>query len=188
MNDNDIIKVQNLLIKLVQQNTDLKYYHFGWLSDLDINIDNIFNQQAKAGRQFPCLDWIVPDEISFNINDPEKESITMCFIFSDLQGYNNKGAQDTRTQQEVWRDLWKIAKPFLLLFNRALCELNLGGFTEDKIKYEYNAYKGKQRRQELKFSFNIVLDTECFDVEGENVPSVQETCDLENYCFCQEIP
>lgn len=184
---NNIIHLQNLFVKLVQADENLKFYHFGWLSDLDINPTNVFNVDAKTGRLFPCLDWIVPDEISYNPNEPEKETITMCLYFSDLQGYNNKGAQDSRTQIEVWRDLMAIAKRFLLLLNRALCELNLGGFTNDLIKYELNAYAGKQRRQDLKASFIILFNSECIDVENEPLPSLLENCDLEDYCKCQEI-
>jgi hypothetical protein len=185
---NNIIHLQNLFVKLVQADPDLKYYHFGWLSDLDLNIENVFNQEAKAGRQFPCLDWIVPDNISFNIDDPEKETISICLYFSDLQGYDNKGAIDTRTQITVWRDLWKVAKRFLLLLNRGLCELKLGGFDSKGVRYELNAYAGKQRRQDIKFTFNIILDTECIDVESEPLPTLGENCDLEDYCNCIEIP
>ena len=184
----DLVTIQNIFVKLVKANPDFLFYHFGWLSDLDINIDNVFNQDAKKGRLFPCIDWIVPDNISFNINEPEKERVTMCLIFSDLQGYNNKGAQDNRTQLEVWRDLWKIAKPFILLFNRCMCEGGLGGLTEENINVELNSFQGKQRRQDITVKFNLILDSECIDIEGETCPTVTETCDLEDYCKCEENP
>jgi hypothetical protein len=166
----------------------LLYYHGqGYLDELQTNPENLFNPQAKTGRLFPSLDWIVPDETTYNIDEPEKEFIKMCFYFSDLQGYTNKGVQDTRSRTEVWRDLLKIAKRFVLRFNRALCELNVGGI-QGTVTLKQGAFATKRRQQDINVCFDLLLDSECIDVDGDPVPTLNETCDLENYCFCTEIP
>ena len=184
----DIVTITDLLNKLVQQDTELKYYHFGYLDELQQNPENNFNQQAKTGRLFPCLDWIIPEEITHNLSEPELEKIPMYLVFSDLQGYDNKTNQDTRSRIEVWRDLKRTAKRFVLLFERALCELNYGGFDESLIRYELGAFLTKRRQQDVTIKFDLILNSECLDVSGDTVPEVTETCDLENYCFCTQNP
>lgn len=185
----NFIKVSNLLNKLASQTPELEFYHFGFLHDLNTSPTNNFNKDAKKGRLFPSLDWIVPDETTYLINEPEKERVKMCLIFSDLQGYQNKGNADRRSLLENWSDLKNVSKRFILLFNRALCELNLGGIDEKTpIREELDAYASDFKTQVLKLNFDLILNGECFEVEDDPLPTLAENCDLENYCFCAEIP
>jgi hypothetical protein len=183
----DLVKLTNLLNKLALNDAELKFYHFDFLSGLNISPTNNHNEEAKTGRLFPSVDWIVPDDTTYTIEEPEKEFIKMCLIFSDLQGYDNKGAYNGRTLAEVWRDLKRISKRFILLLNRSLCELGMGG-VKGEIREELDAYSSKFKTQTVKLNFEIVFSAECIDVESETVPTLGETCDLENYCFCNIIP
>jgi hypothetical protein len=179
----DLITITNIFNKLVQADEDLLFYHFGYLDELDTNPVNNFNQDSKKGRLYPCLDWIVPDNITFSLEEQEKENYTIDLYFQDLQGYDNKGATDTRTRAEVWRDLMKIGKRFILLLDRFLCDNNAGGIVSNSIRLELGAFVGRRKTQDIKFSFELLLNAECIDVDAAPLPTVTETNDLENYCF-----
>lgn len=184
---NDIVKVSNLLNKLVQIDPDLNFYHFGWLNEINENPANNFNKTASAGRLFPSLDWIVPERIINTYQDPEKQIIKMDLFFSDLYGYNNKGVTDTRSKIETWRDILKIAQRFILYLDKGLCELEIGGISSEQIEYELNGSAADARILDIKVTFEIVIFGECFDINNIIIPEIPETCDLENFCKCQQI-
>lgn len=183
----DIVTITNLLNKLVQLDPDLKFYHFGFINELNENPANNFNKSASAGRLFPSLDWIVPEKISCELSDPEKQIINMDLFFADLYGYNNKGQTDTRTKIETWRDVLKIAQRFILVFEKALCELNIGGFANTQCEFELNGSVSDSRILDVRVTFDLVLAGECYDIENEIIPEVTEVCDLENFCHCEQI-
>lgn len=178
----DIVYISNILNKLTEADEKLLFYHFGYLDELDINPVNNFNQDSKKGRLYPCLDWIVPDNISFKLDEQEKEVYKIDLYFQDLQGYDNKSNTDTRTRLEVWRDLMKIAKRFILTLERFLCENGAGGINTNTITLEPGAFVGRRKTQDIKVSFDLLLSADCIDVDAAPLPSVTETDDLENYC------
>ena len=54
-------QISNVFNLMVQLDPRLKYYHFGWRSDILRNIDNNFDPGVSKGREFPALHWAVPE-------------------------------------------------------------------------------------------------------------------------------
>lgn len=180
-----ILKISNLFNKLVQSDADLAFYHFGFLDELNTSPENNFNQGAQNGRLYPSLDLLPPENIVFEIDEAERELYRLDLYFSDLYGYDNCGAPDTRTKLEVWARLQSIAKRFIFVLNAATCDA-LGGGIIGEVRLEPDA-GFNDKLCFIRVSLTLQINGECIEVDDDNLPSVAELCDLENYKFCNII-
>jgi len=91
----------------------LKYYHYGWNSDVNKNVVNNFTGDNTNGKEYPAL------HCNFGTSTVEikgkggKETTQVQLVFSDLQYYNNDSTTNLRSILDVQADLRTIAIDFL---------------------------------------------------------------------------
>jgi hypothetical protein len=94
------------------------FYHFGWYSDINTNIQNNWTGQNTVGKLYPSIQFLYP-EGSLEIREKRFTNTLRCtIVFSDLQYYNNDGTINQRSIIEIFRDLEALAVNVLSEFNR----------------------------------------------------------------------
>ncbi len=87
-----ISQLSNLFNLIVQNDANFKFYHYGYPSDMNINIQNNFDHLASTGRMFPYLLLLPP-----TLNSRAMESSTQAiydtynveFLLTDTYGYQS---------------------------------------------------------------------------------------------------
>jgi hypothetical protein len=94
------------------------FYHFGWYSDINTNIQNNWTGQNTVGKLYPSIQFLYPTG-SLEIKEKRYTNTLRCtMVFSDLQYYNNDGTMNQRSIIEVFRDLEALVVNVFSEFNR----------------------------------------------------------------------
>lgn len=171
---------------MTQADSRLKFYHFGWRSDINKNIDNNFDPGNSTGRLFPALHFDIPDYfeptheenyLGFN------EDIAINLYFDDLQAYENDGSQTIKTLIEKWGDLKQISEDFVSNLTQVLEFYNIG-FVRTQPRYEPKANLFNDNLITFQVSFVLSHVAPCTLEENKivlsSLPEVINTKDLEN--------
>ena len=188
----DIVQISNVLNNITQLHPNFKFYHFGWRSDIEKDIDNNFDNDTATGRFFPSVQWVPPSQEVLEDLHNNRRTIKMELFFDDLQGYTSTGEIDTRTMIEVFRDLKRGATIFLNNFSRFLTNIYLDQAfvdTDKPINFFYDSNAGQAKRIFLKVDFSLtyfehceslILDPANLPVDPSSISPV-ETYDYEDY-------
>ena len=167
-----LLKLSNLFNTITQAHPNFNHYHFGWRSDVLVNIPNNFDANSSTGKLFPFVQFVVPDRISTNLSEAEnKDSFQVVMYFDALQDYNNNGTANTKTLLRQWSELAVISKEYLYnvqrLLERDFSDLRMN---TDSFNLEFDSEVGSDRLITVKASFNINTFGECLTTDLE--PSV----------------
>ena len=184
-----ITEISNIFNLMVQADSRLKFYHFGWRSDINKNIDNNFDKGIKTGRLFPALHFDVPDffQPSEELNYLGfKEDIAVNLYFDDLQNYDNSGEIKTDNLIEQWAALKQIAEDFISNLNEVL-QYYKAGFIRTVPRFEPKSNLFNDRLITFEVSFTIAHFAECTEEDNKinllSLPSSSlfPSTDIENY-------
>ena len=184
-----LTEISNIFNLMVQADSRLKFYHFGWRSDINKNIDNNFDKGVKTGRLFPALHFDVPDffQPSEELNYLGfKEDIAVNLYFDDLQNYDNSGEIKTDNLIEQWADLKQITEDFISNLSEVL-QYYKAGFIRTVPRFEPKSNLFNDRLITFEVSFTIAHISECTEESNKidllSLPGVGcfPAYDLENY-------
>lgn len=184
-----ITEISNIFNLMVQADSRLKFYHFGWRSDINKNIDNNFDKGVKTGRLFPALHFDVPDffQPSEELNYLGfKEDIAVNLYFDDLQNYDNSGEQKTDNLIEQWAALKQITDDFISNLSEVL-QYYKAGFIRTVPRFEPKSNLFNDRLITFEVSFTIAHFSECTQEIHKINPAALPVLDcnfnidLENY-------
>ena len=184
-----ITEISNIFNLMVQADSRLKFYHFGWRSDINKNIDNNFDKGVKTGRLFPALHFDVPDffQPSEELNYLGfKEDIAVNLYFDDLQNYDNSGEIKTDNLIEQWADLKQITDDFISNLSEVL-QYYKAGFIRTVPRFEPKSNLFNDRLITFEVSFTIAHFSECTEEVHKINPAALPVLDcnfnidLENY-------
>lgn len=94
------------------------FYHYGYYSDINVNIQNNWTGGNTVGVLYPAVQFLYPTAQVEIKEKSVKGTLNCTLIFSDLQYYNNDGTQNQRSIIEVQSDLEDLAVNVLSEFNR----------------------------------------------------------------------
>lgn len=181
-----IIQISNIFNLMTQADSRLKFYHFGWRSDINKNIENNFDPGNSTGRMFPALHFDIPDY--FEPTQEENylgfnQDIAINLYFDDLQGYDNSGSQTIKTLIEQWADVKQIAEDFICNLAQVLEYYNIG-FIRTQPRYEPRANLHNDKLITFQVSFILSHVAECTreqnKIDLSALPEYIERKDLEN--------
>ena len=181
------VNISNLFNNLVLLEPRLFFYHWGYRSDILKNIDNNHDQNNIKGRQFPALQWAVPEFTQY-IDTPNfqgvKEEIEITLYFDNLQDYSNDGSKVTKNLIEQFADLKQIAEDYIANFNLAFCDKYRAGSITNP-KFEQFAYGHNDRLISWRVTFTLQHLTPCTDLANQVdlslLPLTLGDIDLENW-------
>jgi hypothetical protein len=106
-----------LAINVVNPNR-IGFYHYGWYSDVNANIQNNWTGENTVGVLYPSVQFLYPDATVEIKEKSVKGTLNCNLVFSDLQYYNNDASLNQRSIIEVQSDLEDLAVNVLSEFNR----------------------------------------------------------------------
>ncbi len=190
-----LTKLDNIFNLIAQALPELKFYHFGWLQDVnDNNFVNNFNTPSTDPnginqRLFPAL-YFLPPEGEFEANfkkNPSRNLYNIQLVFTDLEKRTNDGTPTGKNNSEYYTELQDIAERFLTVFGEIL-KRGRKGVPPFQFKYEFNSNFAKEKLVYLMYSFQFPLSgNNCVDVDDIDidqlvidVDGVSDTDSLEN--------
>lgn len=192
-----LTKLDNIFNLIAQALPELKFYHFGWLQDVnDNNFINNFNPPSTDPnginqRLFPAL-YFLPPEGEFEANfkkNPSRNLYNIQLVFTDLEKRTNDGTPTGKNNSEYYTELQDIAERFLTVFGEILIKSKgKKGVPPFQFKYEFNSNFAKEKLVYLMYSFQFPLSgNDCIDVDDIDidqlvidVDGVSDTDSLEN--------
>lgn len=163
----DIVQISNLFNAICLDNPKVNFYHYGWTSDININITNNFTGENTRGKKYPSVHFDFPSE-TINITTSDVlSSMSGVLIFSDTQYYNSeKGENDSRSIIEIQRDLKDLAVEVINEFNRlgrTFSGRDTLGILQNSIRINYSANTRADRLVELFIEFTLSYRNKCSD-------------------------
>lgn len=173
----NLVKISNILNLLTQEYEATEFYHFGWRSDINRNIDNNYDIGQSVGRLFPAVHLVRPENINLEDTDSDKRVWTLRIYFDDLLHYNNDASAVDRIETSLiqLQELQTIAEQFIKEFDRwgrvyglegkrwYVNELTTNG---SGIDFKNDEFQHKDRLLSIYCDINVVGFTECLEPLG----------------------
>lgn len=172
-----LVELSNIFNIIAQGMPELNNYHFGFLSDIDINIKNNFNPSPKCQTPYP-LALFEPPSGTYDPQKSQSTRIVDLWIVDRQQG--DKNGTTCQTLVEKMSFIEGIGNSFLRSLKFAQID---GACLKVSLKNavagtELDGYQFKDRlvTYKMTFSINTPYDTNC--LTGLEISSVQDE-DLE---------
>lgn len=164
-----IVQLSNIFNLIIQNNPKLKTYHFGYPNDVNINVQNKYNQGAQTGNNFPYV-LFIPPNISSRIQQNSTQSIFDTYscqlLFIDLYGYENDSAYKPDTTAVVLSELQKRVKEFFKELQQYAEILSLPPFNISDLEILVDAINFfVQNTRTLSVTFNLTFPSGCSDFD-----------------------
>lgn len=114
----NILQVSNLFNQIAQGIPAINFYHYGYYSDINTNIQNNFTGENTVGKLYPAVSFLYPDSRLSIKQDSVRGSLNCRLVFSDLQYYNNDSSPRNESILEQQAALEAIAVNFIAEVNR----------------------------------------------------------------------
>lgn len=161
-----ITQLSNLFNLIVQNDSDYKFYHYGFPSDMNINISNNFDPTSDTGRLFPYVLLLPPI-----LNSRAMESNTAAiydtyqveFLITDTYAYE-QGLLTYKidTTIELEQTLQILAKKMIqyLLDYSAISNppFNVGDY-----RIEFDPYRFTADTRSIRVTLDLVVPAICDD-------------------------
>jgi hypothetical protein len=178
-----LTQFSNLLNLMTQAETRLKFYHFGWRSDININPQNNYNPNGSTGRLYPALHCDIPDYLTYQ-DEPQpsglQQKARINLYFDTLQGKNNDGSLNLESMLEQFTALKKISEDFM---SNLVVMMDYYGsaFLDTKPTFTPRANMHNDNLITIEVAFDVMLIVECTDVAFQIDPSgFPATLDIED--------
>ena len=181
-----ITQISNIFNLMVQAETRLLFYHFGWRSDINKEIDNNFDVGIQTGRLYPSLQFDPPDWFQAT-DEPNylgvNEDVKVLLYFDNLQDYNNDSSEETDNLIEQWEELKTIAEDFMA--NLAVVLQHYGvGYLKTQPKYVQKSNLHNDRLITWEVEVTVSHISQCtavnFQIDTDLLPGTIPSADIEN--------
>lgn len=173
-----ITQISNYFNAIVQSYVDMKFYHYGWTSAINVNVQNNFTGNNSRGKKYPALHMDFITERPTILSKDVKSQATIPLIFSDTQEYKSEdGSTKTKSLAEMHSELQKLAINVISELNRigrSLGGRNHFGVLTTQPTFRYTANARNDRLVELFTQIEIFYFPDCSDftanIEGLDPP------------------
>lgn len=159
-----LTQLSNLWNLIVQAHPELKSYHFGWRSDVNVNTANNYDPTNDLGSQYPRVHFTPPIG-NFNTQDANN-SIKAMLFFDDLQGYDNEGNLTKNTKAEQWSKLFVHAFQFFRTARQSTRKLANQSLAVEiqNVTYTYDSDTHNRRLISIVCECDIIAKVKCNDL------------------------
>lgn len=107
-----VTQLTNAFKEIADGLAGIQAYHFGYHSDINTSITNVYNPEGQTGQKFPLCLFVAPPSAA--VNSKQKQlTYDVELFFYDTQNYTTDAVQRSQTMCEVWDRLERIAIAFL---------------------------------------------------------------------------
>lgn len=132
-----LIKLSNTFKALADNAAGIAAYHFGYHSDINRGIPNVYNQNGLFGPYYPLLLWTAPVDLEPRLNTNSGSDVVNVELYVyDLQNYTMSGDTKPETMLEGWDRLHRTARGLM----HALKDSRVGTLSEIKYFTDANAH------------------------------------------------
>jgi hypothetical protein len=166
-----ITQLSNIFNLIVQNDSDYKFFHYGFPSDVNINIQNNFDPLGDTGRLFPYL-LLIPPVLQSRAMESSSEAIfdtyQVEFLITDTYAYNQGIlTYKNETTIEIEQNLQILAKKIIqyLLDYSAVSNppFNVGDYRIEFDPYRFTA-DTRSIRVQLDLVFPAICDDRTLDI------------------------
>jgi hypothetical protein len=138
----NILQISNLFNQIAQGLPAVNFYHYGYYSDINTNVQNNFTGENTVGKLYPAVSFLYPDSRLAIKQDSVRGSLNCRLVFSDLQYYNNDSTLRNESILEQQAALEAIAVNFIAEINRIgrQAAYNLGVIGDVTMDYLSDAH------------------------------------------------
>ena len=156
----NILEVSNLFNQIAQGLPAIKFYHYGYYSDINTNIQNNFTGENTNGKLYPAVSFLYPDSRLAIKQDSVRGTLNCRLVFSDLQYYNNDSSARNDSILEQQAALEAIAVNFIAEVNRIgrLSVYNSGILSDVSFNYLSDAHNDSLVLVTADFALFYALD------------------------------
>ena len=156
----NILQIANLFNQIAQGLPAVNFYHYGYYSDINTNVQNNFTGENTVGKLYPAVSFLYPDSRIAIKEQSVRGSLNCRLVFSDLQYYNNDSTQRTQSILKQQAALEAIAVNFIAEINRLgrLAGNNLGVVGDVTLDYFSDAQNDNLIVVEAAFALFYALD------------------------------
>lgn len=159
-----ITQLSNLFNLIVQNDAAYNYYHYGWPSDMNLNIQNNSDPNAETGRLFPYV-LFMPPTVQSRAMDNNVNSIfdtyTCELLITDTYAYN-QGLLTYKndTTVEIEHKLQVLAKKFIQYL---LDYSDVALFNVSDYNVEFDPYRFTNDTRSIRIRLTLVFPAICDD-------------------------
>ena len=156
----NILQIANLFNQIAQGLPAVNFYHYGYYSDINTNVQNNFTGENTVGKLYPAVSFLYPDSRIAIKEQSVRGSLNCRLVFSDLQYYNNDSTQRIQSILEQQAALEAIAVNFIAEINRLgrLAGNNLGVVGDVTMDYLSDAHNDSLVLVTANFALFYALD------------------------------
>ena len=165
-----LTKLDNLFNILAQELTEINYYHFGWITDVNEkrNINNNFTNNEGV-INYPAVYFEVPD-IKYNYSSKTDTFDCVLYFVTPKRTDQDTGQDENTNLSEYWTELYNIAKKFVTVFNEAG-----KGIFRPVIDFEIELSDDEDNKGTIYVicKFTIVNNNNCVDITGVDTSAIK---------------
>lgn len=146
------------------------FFHYGWYSDINTNIQNNWTGNNEVGRKYPAIQLMYPTATVDIKEKSVKGSIQCRMIVSKPQYYNNEAQYVNETILEAQADLEALAVNILSEYNRIARGLQSGIQNPITIDYLSDAHNENLVLLDIRFNIWYVWDCPTITADISSLP------------------
>lgn len=166
-----ITQISNYFNAIVQSYVDMGFYHYGWTSDINVNVQNNFTGNNSRGKKYPALHMDFITERPTILTKDVRSQATIPLIFSDTQYYNSENnSTNLRSLPELHTHLQQLAINVISEFNRigrSLKGRDHFGVLTTQPTFTYTANSRNDRLVELFTQIEVFYFPDCTDFTAD---------------------
>lgn len=181
-----ITQLSNLFNLIVQNDAEYKFYHYGWPSDMNINIQNNSDPTADTGRMFPYVLFMPPavDSRAMDINTASiYDTYSVELLITDTYNYT-AGTLDFKndTTIEIEYKLQLLAKK-LVQYLLEYSAISYPPFNVGDYKIEFDPYRFTADTRSIRVQLELQVPAICDDADLDIsfIPTVIANIDTYDY-------
>lgn len=181
-----ITQLSNLFNLIVQNDPAFKFYHYGWPSDMNLNIQNNSDPAASTGRLFPYV-LLLPPSVRSRAMDNNTNSIfdtyTVEFLVTDTYGYEpGQLTYRTDTTIEIEQRLQVLSKK-LIQYLLDYSAISYPSFNVSDYRLDFDPYRFTADTRSIRVSFDLVIPAIC-DYDNLDISFLpDEISDIGNFDY-----
>jgi hypothetical protein len=161
-----ITQLSNLFNLIVQNDADYKFYHYGFPSDMNINISNNFDPTSDTGRLYPYV-LLLPPTLQSRAMESSTSAIfdtySVEFLITDTYAYD-QGLLTYKidTTIEVEQSLQVLAKK-MIQYLLDYSAVSFPPFNVGDYRIEFDPYRFTNDTRSIRVQLDLVFPAICTD-------------------------